>query len=211
MSEIESRSLRRATALLVLLSAARWVASQPTTAPGIPATDSAASLAREARAAADEEAVRNRPLAEGETVDPNRASEVQLDRLPGVGPATARAIVEARDSGVRFGRAEDLAAVRGIGPVLVERLRPSLDLRAPPGRPARSARSDGTEALDVNRADSSELVRLRGIGPVMAARIVAERRRRPFANLDDLTRVRGIGPATVARLRGVATVGSPRR
>jgi len=59
----------------------------------------------------------------------------------------------------------------------------------------------------VNSADSGLLETLPGIGPALAARIVAERERRAFATLDDLARVRGIGAATVGRLRGLAVAG----
>lgn len=47
-------------------------------------------------------------------------------------------------------------------------------------------------------ADPRLLETLPGIGPALAARIVAAR---PFHDVDDLLRVRGIGPATLERLR----------
>lgn len=59
--------------------------------------------------------------------------------------------------------------------------------------------SVGTTRVSVNSASLEELQALPGVGPVMAARIVAAR---PFNRVDDLLRVPGIGPATLARLRG---------
>ena len=56
--------------------------------------------------------------------------------------------------------------------------------------------------LDVDRASAAELERLPGIGPSLAARIVAEREQNgPFGGADALRRVRGIGPRTLERIR----------
>jgi competence protein ComEA len=56
-------------------------------------------------------------------IDLNRASIEELDRLPGVGPVLARRIVEHRQREGRFREVDELLAVRGIGPRLLERLR----------------------------------------------------------------------------------------
>ena len=57
-------------------------------------------------------------------VDLNRATLAELDTLPGVGPATATAIIAWRDENGRFRRVDDLLEVPGIGPTRLERLRP---------------------------------------------------------------------------------------
>jgi len=46
----------------------------------------------------------------------NTASTVELEQLPGVGPSTAKAIVEYREKNGAFVVVEDLLKVRGIGP-----------------------------------------------------------------------------------------------
>jgi DNA uptake protein ComE-like DNA-binding protein len=53
-------------------------------------------------------------------VDVNAASESELTRLPGIGPALASRIVAARP----FVAVEDLRRVRGLRPATLERLRP---------------------------------------------------------------------------------------
>ncbi len=73
------------------------------------------------------------------------------------------------------------------------------------GRPRRaSASADPLRpgALDVDRASVPEWIRLPGIGPSLAARIVADREARgPFGAPQGLLRVPGIGPKTLEKIR----------
>lgn len=57
-------------------------------------------------------------------VDLNDADEAALDALPGIGPATAAAIIEHRRQIGRFTSVEQLLDVRGIGEAKLEQLRP---------------------------------------------------------------------------------------
>ena len=59
-------------------------------------------------------------------VNINRASESDLDALPGVGPSTARAIVEDRDANGPFSTIEDLMRVSGVGEKKFEKLKSSI-------------------------------------------------------------------------------------
>lgn len=72
---------------------------------------------------------------------------------------------------------------------------------APPALPVAAHR------VDVAAASVAELGALPGVGPKLAARIDAERRRRPFSAVSDLRRVPGIGPALLARIAPHAVVG----
>lgn len=55
--------------------------------------------------------------------------------------------------------------------------------------------------LDLNACPADSLELLPGIGPALAARIVADRvAQGPYRDLDDLQRVKGIGPRLAARL-----------
>ena len=60
------------------------------------------------------------------SIDVDRASEAELLRLPGIGPALARRIVAERASGGPFGGPEGLLRVHGIGPKTLEKIRPYL-------------------------------------------------------------------------------------
>ena len=217
-SRNEARSLTRGALALLTVSLVRYgsvLLDQYTADPSTEAAVALDSLGARTREAIEESERRSRPIEAGETIDPNQAGSVELDRLPGVGPATADAIVVARDSGLVFRRAEDMLVVRGIGPATLTRIEPHLDFATVRGRratagverrprpPARD-RSRPNVSIDVNAAGLSLLETLPGVGPALAGRIITERAKRPFTDVDDLLRVRGIGPATVDRLRGLA-------
>ena len=215
MHESETRALRRAAVLLIVISALRWGWATRDRAPAAEGDTVLPELLASSREAAEEEAQRDAPLAEGDRVDPNRADEVELDRLPGVGPSTARAIVAEREAGAVFRTPEDLLTIRGIGPATLGKIREFLLLSGqPPPRarlagPDKSSPSSTSRAapVDLNSADLGGLQGLPGIGPAIAERILVARREQPFISLEDLLRVRGIGPATLERLGPYATVG----
>jgi competence protein ComEA len=76
--------------------------------------------------------------------------------------------------------------------------------------PARSGTRDPCATvrrpLPLNAAEAAELACLPGVGPALAARIVADRQARgPFAEVQALERVPGIGPARLARLAGLVS------
>jgi competence protein ComEA len=60
-----------------------------------------------------------------------------------------------------------------------------------------------TGQVDLNRCSAVELEALPGIGPKMAARIIAGR---PYRNVADLLKVDGIGDATLEKLRALVIV-----
>lgn len=59
----------------------------------------------------------------GSSVSLSRATVAELIALPGIGPATAAAIVAHRERVGGFSSVDDLLAVRGIGPAKLEALR----------------------------------------------------------------------------------------
>ena len=227
MSDAETRALGRAAVLLLVASTLRWGwrAAGPATV-GPTAENALPELLEGSRSALVDAEERAHPLGEGERLDPNRASAAELDRLPGIGPTTAAAIVASREREGPFARVEDLARVKGLGAAALAQIRGHLDLsRAPPqsvaARSASSRRGGGAPPaegvgrkragkpapVDLNRADEATLTTLPGIGPALARRIVEARRERPFRSIGDLARVQGIGPATLSRLGERVTVG----
>ncbi|WP_018410061.1 ComEA family DNA-binding protein [Methyloversatilis thermotolerans] len=77
-------------------------------------------------------------------LDLNKASEAELDALPGVGPARARAIVEYRVAHGPFGSVDDLGKVKGIGARTLAGLTPLLVVQVQPEGAAGPARSPVT-------------------------------------------------------------------
>ena len=61
--------------------------------------------------------------APAEPIDLNRATTLELSRLPGIGPALARRIIDTRDVEGPFARVDELGRVRGISARKVEKLR----------------------------------------------------------------------------------------
>lgn len=95
--------------------------------------------------------------------------------------------------------AADLGAINLAAP-----LRDGDRIEVPlPGAASGSTAGSGPGGVDLNRATAAELEALPGVGPVLAARIVAWREEHgPFTAVEDLLDVPGIGEAKLAELRG---------
>ncbi len=69
---------------------------------------------------------RAEPLSAGFRMDVNSASWPELAQLPGVGETLARRIVESREQDGPFRQHADIERVYGMGPIMLERVRPYL-------------------------------------------------------------------------------------
>lgn len=223
MTSSEIRALTHAALLVLGLGLIRVAVEgvrSPVTTTGASVPDSSGlvELLEKSRASRDEVRRRTTPLTDGERMDPNTASEEDLDRLPGVGPAVAGRIIQRRLERP-FRVVDDLLSVPGVGPAMMVRIAPYLELPARPVRggsagpfhsPSDAAEGPGPREpvrLDLNRASRQDLERLPGVGPVMAERILTLRKDRGgFRSLEELQSVRGIGSATLERLRPVLVI-----
>lgn len=211
-SRFERQTLSLATLLLVLGTAGRLLlapaAGEPDWRPG--AGHRAASTLDDVRRAVgvgvEEVAEAARPLQAGERIDLNAADEVQLRRLPGIGPARAAAIVADRTANGPFGSVGDLVRVPGIGAASIARW--SGAITAGGGNPAVAPSGVGVPGepsgrkIDLNRAHPNELEQITGIGPVIARRIVTAREQHgPFRSVEELAEIPGIGPKLLEILR----------
>ena len=73
-------------------------------------------------------------------VNVNAASQQELEALPGIGPAKAKAIVEYRAQNGAFKSVDELTKVKGIGPAVLAKLKDQASVGAPaskaPAKPA---------------------------------------------------------------------------
>jgi competence ComEA-like helix-hairpin-helix protein len=69
------------------------------------------------------------------SIDINLAGAKELQELPGVGPNTAKAIIDFRTKTGRFRRVEDLLAIRGISEAKLAKMRPYITVGPPPQKP----------------------------------------------------------------------------
>jgi competence ComEA-like helix-hairpin-helix protein len=200
MPPAERRALFLLLSLALVGQGVRWIALRPGEAPG--EVEILAAMPPGSPAAhRDSVAALARPLAAGERIDADRASALELARLPKVGPALARTIVAYREKHGAFGGLEALDAVPGLGPGLMAAIGPHLAFSAS-NPPNASGGSPGARPLDLNTASAEALDALPGIGPARAASIVQYRARHgPFRSVEDLGRVPGMGPAALARVR----------
>ena len=114
------------TAGFVLFTGGWFLAGQNTSEPytvtvSAPQEPSAPDPALEEAPAEGE---RPDSLLPDEVIDLNAADTYDLDRLPGIGPAKAEAILAYREEHGPFQSVDDLLAVSGIGEVTLENLRP---------------------------------------------------------------------------------------
>jgi len=62
------------------------------------------------------------------SIDLNSATVEQLQQVPGIGPSTAKAIVNFRQKSGPFQKVEDLLAIKGISKARFEKMRPYLTI-----------------------------------------------------------------------------------
>jgi competence ComEA-like helix-hairpin-helix protein len=71
-------------------------------------------------------------------VDLNSATSAQLQQVPGIGPSTAKSIINFREKSGPFHRVEDILAIHGISKQALERMRPYITVN-PPKTPPKTA------------------------------------------------------------------------
>ena len=145
------------------------------------------------------------PDGDAARIDLNHADRAQLLQLPGVGETTAERIEEYRRSHNGFKSMDDLRQVRGVGPALMERLRPLVEVKPydapddagdavpPPAHPAPAVHKDAAPKADKPAAAAPPIARKKGDGPAEPINVNT-------ASADELRQLPGIGPTLSARI-----------
>lgn len=129
-------------------------------------------------------------------------------------PTVVRAAAKEQTNG---DERDDLAAESGALPDAGGEVQPPpMECSCPPARgnqgdganvDKRMQSSSNDERININTAPPSELQRLPGIGPALAARIVAYREAwGPFHGIEDILEVSGVGPVTFERIKHLIKV-----
>ncbi len=131
-----------------------------------------------------EESLKKRPEPESFPFDPNTATVEELVHL-GLSERQAQVIENYRAKGGRYYKPEDFAKMYVVDSALFRRLKPYIKLKK----------------LDLNSADSTELLQLRGIGPYYAGKIVRYRARLGgvFTSVEQLLEIEGFEAERLAR------------
>lgn len=108
------------------------------------------------------------------TFDPNTADDTMLYRY-GFNRFQVTNLIRYRESGGYLTRPEDLLKIYGVDSAFFQSVKSHIAIRNRRDLPDNQQEESFHSPLELNGADSLQLVRLRGIGPVFAARILKYR------------------------------------
>jgi competence protein ComEA len=152
-------------------------------------------------------------------VDINTADEKTLEALPGIGKATAKAIIAGRP----YKSVDDLKKVKGMSDKKIKALAGKISASGSTASAATAAATQKVAAaektatdkatktaskapaaiVDINTADAKTLEALPGVGKVTANAIIAGR---PYKSIDDLKKVKGMSDKKIQAIKDKVTV-----
>ena len=155
--------------------------------------------------------------AKGAVVDINTADQKTLESLPGIGKATAAAIIAGRP----YKSVDDLKRVKGMNDAKVQALKDKITVGGSAASTAVPQRSSSTQKaatekgskatsklapgqrVNINTATKQEIEALQGIGPAKAQMIIDGR---PYNKPEDIMKVKGIKQKVFDKIKDNITV-----
>jgi competence protein ComEA len=151
-------------------------------------------------------------------VDINSAGQKELEELKGVGPATAKKIIDSRP----YKSVNDLSKA-GLSPKAIESVKPFVSVGKAPAataakdvaKPVKEAQKQAKSAaksasavvpgakVNINTAYKAALDALPGIGPVKAQAIIDGR---PYKTIEDVMKVSGIKEKGFEKIKDMITI-----
>jgi DNA uptake protein ComE-like DNA-binding protein len=156
------------------------------------------------------------------TLFPFNPNEIELEDWEKLGVKTylAERIIKYRNKGGKFRKKEDLQKIYGFPLTLYQKLAPYIRLEnvanesndKPTEKPYKPKYEDKPFVFDLNVADTALLNQVKGIGPVLAQRIVSYRDKLGgFVNLEQLYEVYNLPPEVVDEIKKYARLTTPPR
>jgi len=146
--------------------------------------------------------------------DPNKISSEEWQTL-GLSPKQAQSIVNYRNKGGKFYKAEDLQRMYTISPATYKKLLPYVEIEnKQPSFAGKNFQYEKKEyvkkalvIVELNQADSAGLDQIKGIGPAFATRILKYRERLGgFYKKEQLLEVYGLDSVKYAEIKDQITI-----
>jgi competence protein ComEA len=152
---------------------------------------------------ADINSVEGTPAAKLFHFDPNKASYDTLVKL-GFAEKEAKTLISYRNKGGKFRQPSDIKNVYGIEGVKAEQLIRYVELKTDTVKRSQAFSSDHQKPkIDLNTCDTTELVKLPGIGQVLSVRIIKYRNLLGgFVSVNQLSEVYGLPLETFNLIKG---------
>ena len=142
----------------------------------------------------------------------NTADEKTLESLPGIGKATAKAIIKGRP----YKSIDDLNRVKGMSNKKIQALKGKVSVGKAAASTSTSAKKSVSrkpskaskklmpgQYININSASKNDLQSLPGIGPSKAQAIIDGR---PYKQAEDIMKIKGIKQKTFDKLKDYITV-----
>ena len=134
-------------------------------------------------------------------------------RLNGIGRAKAESIIQYRQTNGKFNNIDEIKNVKGIGNSIFSKISSYIYVENPTytstDSPTQSSDSNNskTNKIIINTADINELIKITGVGQVIAQRIIDYRNENgSFKTIDDIIKVKGIGEKTFQKMKEQITI-----